>query len=494
MKFGKGFGLITFTALLLALLIFSISITPQYISDTDASTYVIVPMLMLPIFAIFMFKNSEKSVPKVDTQSIVIGTILFTLFIILILDTRASLGPLFFSYRMDMLLLPIAIVALATLVFGLKNLDRFAWIAIYALSASPLLLLPIINTNLNFASVNSLGIYYATRTFFQGMTFVSPITLAYNGYQVSVGNSCIGVGALIALVLFMLPIAYFLDGSRRKKALWILSGLGLMLLLNFIRMLVITVAWFAYGPNQNILDIHAVVGQVIFYFVIIVMIITAGRYKLTYPKIRLGRKRHNYSTAAVAIAVFFSIIYLLISASYSNSQIVSLTSISQNATLNWRSVNLIYSSFLNYQGITYSTIGYGNRSVAINLINSSNKNEQMVALFGQNSTGLPKIFNYGVGTRNWKEYMDGGRIAYLYQFNTTPNTFVYYSSVVYPQGQNNYLFEMYIVNQDYTSSGSSCLSAYDIFYDTIANMAEFNPNAFNFGIDKGYCTVSRVVK
>ncbi len=494
MRVGKGFGLIAFTALLLVLLIFSISITQQYVSDIDASTYVIVPMLMLPIFAVFMFKHSDRIVPKVDAKSIVLGTVLFAVFIIMILDLRAYLGPLFFSYRMDMLLLPIAIAALATLIFGSDNLDRFVWIAIYALAASPLLLLPVINMNLNFASANSLAIYYSAKVFFNGVTFISPITVAYNGHQISIGNSCIGIGALIALVLLLLPIAYFLDGSNRKKLLWVLSGFLLLVLLNFIRMLAITFAWFKYGPNQSILDVHAVVGQIIFYAVVLVMIFVAGKYGLSYPKIGLGRRRRSYNAAAISIAVIFSVLYLFISASYSGSTPISITSISQNASLNWKSAGVLYSTYLTYPGVAYSTLGAGNRSAAIVLVNSSGNRNRIIAVFGQNGTGFLNNLNYSYALAGWKEYINRGSIAYLYQFNTNPKTLVYYSSIVYPQGQDNYLFGMYIVKTGYSGNNSSCLSAYDVFYDDVANIAELNPNAFNLAMDNGYCSISGVVR
>ena len=442
MKIGKGFGLITFTALLIVLLIFSISITQSYVSDTDASTYVIVPMLMLPIFAVFMLKNSERMVPRVDNRSVVLGTVLFLIFIAMILDLRAYLGPLFFSYRINTLLLPVAIAALATLIFGIKNLGKFAWIAVYALFASPLILIPVINMNLNFASVNSLLIYYSTAALFHGLTFVSPITLAYGGNQISIGNSCIGIGALIALVFFMLPIAYFLKGGLGKKLLWILSGFLLMLFLNFMRMLLITVAWFTYGPSQSILNVHAIAGQIIFYGIILLMIILVGKYGLSYPKIGLGKKRLNYSSIGITTAIILSILYFLISMSYSGSSQVSLNSIAQNATFNWRSISTIYSSYLSYNGTSSSVLGSGNRSVAIAMGNQSNISA--VAIFGQNGTAMSRL-DSNRSLVGWKEYLHEGNIAYLYEFDTVPNISIYYSSVVYPQGQGRLHFGMYVV-------------------------------------------------
>lgn len=493
MRSGKSFGLVAFTALLIAILAFSISITQTYVSDTDASTYVIVPMLMLPIFAVFMLKESDNIVPKAGNKDIILGTVLFVLFMVMALDARAYLGPLFFSYRMDMLLLPIAIAALASLIFGAGNLGRFAWIAIYALTASPLMLLPAISMNLGFASLNSLAIYYAASPFLHGMGFVAPITVSYAGYLVSIGNSCIGIGALIALVLFMIPIAYFLEGRTLRKLLWVLSGLLLMLVLNFLRMLAITVAWFAYGPNQGVLNIHAVIGEAIFYAVILVMILMAGRYGLSYPRLGLGKKRYEYSALGISLAVLFSLLYLLVSASYQSAAIVPIGSIGSGAVLNWDSASAFSGAYLRYNGSAYSALGTGNRSIEIAIANSSTA-PGIVAVFGQNNTLMGRLLDHNSSLVSWKEYLDAGSVAYLYRFGNGTGTNLYYSSIIYSQGQMNYPFWMYIVSPGGYAVNGSCISAYDLFYNTLSNLAALNPGAFSRGLDGSYCSVSRMIR
>ena len=102
-------------------------------------------MLMIPLFALFMMK--ENIAPKTDMRSLALGAILFLLFIVLGQYFRNYLSYLFFSYRIDMLLFPIAIFSLAALLFGSGNLKKFSFLAIYALFASPLLLLPVIGLN-----------------------------------------------------------------------------------------------------------------------------------------------------------------------------------------------------------------------------------------------------------------------------------------------------------------------------------------------------------
>ncbi len=494
MKFGRGFGLVAFTVMLAALLFFSISLTQSYVSDSDASSYVIVPMLMLPLLAVFMFKHSESIAPDVDAQSLVAGAILFTLFIWSVLALGAYLGPLFMSYRMDMLLMPLAIASLALLIFGRSNLKWFGPIAAYALFASPLLLLPFVNMNLAFASLNSAAIYHIAGLFFHGISFQQPVTLAYDGYQISIGNSCIGIGAIIALALLLAPIAYFTEGRPGHKLLWVGSGIALMLALNFLRMLVITVAWFAYGPNQSLLGFHALAGEMIFYLIVIVMLVVAGRYGLSYPRIGLGSKSREYSGKGIALALAFTLAGIFVSAGYASVQMVPITSLGSNVTLNQAAIGSFYNNYLNYKGASYGLLSTDNKSAEIGLANISNTTNA-VAIFGQNSTFEGAVLAENSSVRTWKEYASANGISYLYVLGTSPMSLLYYSRIIYPQGLRNYPFSLYIVEPEYSGPGNgSCQSAYEKVYGTLLNLASLNPGVFNSSLDGYYCALKGLVR
>ena len=72
-EMGRGFGLYLFTALLILVIVCSILISQFYISDSDASTYVIMPLLMLPLFALFMLKEKDALRPDVHRRDIALG-------------------------------------------------------------------------------------------------------------------------------------------------------------------------------------------------------------------------------------------------------------------------------------------------------------------------------------------------------------------------------------------------------------------------------------
>ena len=407
---GKTAGVVLFAILTFAIIICSLGITQGYISDTNASTYVIVPMIMLPVFAVFMLKE-KKIVPNVDANSVVFGIVLFALFIALELNALGYLGAEFFAYRIDMLLVPIGLIAIASMIFGLENLDKFAWIAIYALFASPVLLMPIINLNLSFASANSIAIFQLLKPVFSGMTFVGPITVYLNGHGVSIGNTCIGIGALIGLAMFLLPVAYFMDGKPRDKLVWVLSAVGLMLLLNFLRMLIITVSWFAYGPSSVILAVHSVVGQLIFYAVIIIMLLLHGKYVLSYPEIGIGKEKYDYNGRAIFVAAAFSILYLFLSLNYLNASQQALASIPQTATFSKSSIISLYGSYVSaaYNDSTaLSALGAGNRSIGLTLQNATANGMPILIIFAMPGSGGESgmVFNSSVSWNIAMEFAD----------------------------------------------------------------------------------------
>lgn len=133
-KYGRNIAMAVFLAAIVIVLATSFFVTPLTISDSDPSTYVIVPLLMLPLFALFTIKTNP--IPKVSRKDIAVGSALFALYIIITLALRFTLSFEFISYRIDLLLLPIAIAALAALTFGLENVPKFKGVLLYALLAS----------------------------------------------------------------------------------------------------------------------------------------------------------------------------------------------------------------------------------------------------------------------------------------------------------------------------------------------------------------------
>ncbi len=342
MKYDRNRAIAVLVLCVILLLATSFYITPSGISDTDPSTYVVVPILMLPLLILFTFKSEIKR--DVRKRDITIGALMFATFIALALFLRIYFSFYFISFRVDLLLIPLAIAALASLLFGVLSVNKFRGAMIYSMLASPAVLYPLFRVSGAFAQANTVIVYDIIRLFISGVQYSAPITIAANGYSIGIGQACVSVGIFIALAFFLIPIAYLYEGKAERKALWVASGIVIMLVLNLIRMASISLVWLAYGPNQTALFVHTFIGVILFYVVIALMILTSKFYGLGIGKASKKavkkKKISDMEVAGIALAVAFSIIYLYLTLNYSSAMNISATVVSQRTHFNFTNVQV----------------------------------------------------------------------------------------------------------------------------------------------------------
>ncbi len=336
MRYNRKIAGLLLAVAVVLLLATSLYITPATVSDTDPSTYVIAPTLMLPLFILFSLKSSPN--PVLSKRSTAIGVAAFASFVVLIVLTRLYFTLFFISFRVDMLLMPLAIVALVSLLFGTENLARFRGVMIYALLASPLVLYPLLAQFNAFTQFNSGLVYLMLKPFVQGVQYSAPITISANGYSIGIGQACVSIGIFISLALFLIPVAYFYDGEDKKKAMWVVSGVALLFVLNIARMLGISLFWLAYGPNSTALLIHKFIGVLLFYISIVVLILVAGFYGMRVKKLQRHREKRaarNANPLPVAAAFLFCALYVLLTLNYSTALAVSPLALRSSIQFNY---------------------------------------------------------------------------------------------------------------------------------------------------------------
>lgn len=288
--------------------------TSQNIDDSIPSSYVIVPILMLPILAVFSFKGGIAAYPS--KKSIAIGALIALAAIALTYLFEVLLGALFFQFRLDMLVFPIIIIAFAVILFGARSLSKFQTLAIYALFASPLVFVYLLGANSAFAQINTVFVFVVLHAFLPQATYSAPFTINAGAYSIGIGSACAGIAVFIAIVLFLFPVAHLLDGKNSDKARWLAAGFGLLLVFNFLRMASIAGVWIAYGPMASVSFVHGFAGILLFYAAIVIMILIAGRFGLAFPRpaktaasaVRTGSTAYlSYATV-----IILSLLYLLI--------------------------------------------------------------------------------------------------------------------------------------------------------------------------------------
>ena len=287
----RALGILALLAGFLLAAINSISITSLSVSDSDPSTYIIVVMLMLLVAIVLSIKYAPE--PKLKKSSVAIGLALLTIYVLAISYARGAMSFLFISYRIDALLFPIIIAPLIILIFGIKGLKRMKFLVIYSIFASPLLLLPTFQISSPFTAFNAYVVFDTLKAIGIPVLKSNLTIIAPSSAQISIAQTCADIGAFIALIMFLLPIAYFYSGKITSKIKWIVSGVALMLLLNVLRMFSIAIVWAYYGIGAAVGTIHLFIGEVLFDIAIVVMILISGRYGLTIHASTIKHKRNT---------------------------------------------------------------------------------------------------------------------------------------------------------------------------------------------------------
>ena len=157
-KYGMNVGIAVFFVAVLVLLVIIVLTTPFSISDTDPSSYMIVPLLMIPLFVLFSAKTRPE--PHVGERDLAAGSAMFAAFVLVSLSRevllvfllRRASGSTCSSCRLRSLRWRCSL-------FGIDNLSNFRGVMLYSLFASPAVLFPIINSYGAFTSVNTLIVY-----------------------------------------------------------------------------------------------------------------------------------------------------------------------------------------------------------------------------------------------------------------------------------------------------------------------------------------------
>ncbi|MCL5419450.1 MAG: exosortase/archaeosortase family protein [Candidatus Marsarchaeota archaeon] len=503
MFYDKRKGIVIFTILVTVALLNSFFITPLTISDSDFSTYIIVPLMLLPLLALFTLK--ERIIPDVRKRDLLTGAAVFALLVLITIYLRVNLSYLFTSLHIDMLLFPMMIAALAIPLFGVRNISRFKVLSVYALFASPVVLLWLSSVNSGFVIGNTLVIYGIVGHIFHNVGYTAPITITANSYSVGIGSTCVGIGVLVGIVMFLVPVAYLYDGRLSRKALWVASGFALVLGLNILRMLGIAIAWFAYGPSNAILTIHLFAGVLLFYLSIIIMLLLSGRFGLRFPaegkggkaRIRMG----GVYKAGIALAIAFTIIYFMLSSDYPSVSIISPLVLYNQVGFNASNINPVSGAAVNQSGLGEVAIQNNEENnLYIELTNSTfNASAPIAMLVMPKSSGETAALLRNSTLLGSMTFLgNAGNVQTVYMVASAGRSLLLYAETipyVFPNGTSTVASIYAVLPANRTSSGIRCYQSYDVPYTALINA--LNPDAYNATANSriigAYCIVRRLV-
>ncbi|HIH50183.1 MAG: exosortase/archaeosortase family protein [Candidatus Micrarchaeaceae archaeon] len=379
---GKFLGIIAIFLSFLIASAYSLSITNPSILDTDPATYVIVVMLMLFLFILFSAKEDLEF--KFSWRNIIYGLAVFGIYVVLLASLRVALSFSFLSYRIDALLFPVLLISLILPVFGARGVRKLLPVVVYSIFASPLLLMPLLGLNNAFANLNATFVYGFVKVLGVPVSKAGVRIFAGAGSSIAISTTCVSIGTFIALFMFLLPLAYLYDGRLGRKALWLVSGVALILLFNILRMLTVVLIWVYYGIGSAANTFHVFAGQFLFYLAIILMLLVSGKYAFGLDRLgkdtrkdlaRFYMTKRNGIYTTVALLMVLALVSLFLASGYGRQlyappALFGNESQLNNLMLNERVISSLHSSGDNVTELGDTPVGYifalSNNAVNVN--------------------------------------------------------------------------------------------------------------------------------
>ena len=365
----------------------SILATSPLIKDSDPASYIIVVMLMVPVLVLFSAKENLSLDRRLS--SIICGLVLLLVIVLLISVLRGYLSFAFYSFRIDALLFPLVLAAVALPLFGFGGLKKLKALLIYSVFASPLLFYFLINNQNLFVNWNANIVYGLLKAL--GLPLVrNGVTFTALAGNISIASTCAALGIFIAMFLFLVPVAYLYNGRKSRKVAWLIVALVLFLLLNILRMTSIGLIWSYYGVNSALSVYHTFIGQFLFYITIAVMLLVAGRFGLSLEQISLKTAftqplvdLRSIPWANVIAALAIALLMALFTAPYLTLSGPSLATFSRSLPANSTQIYLLEAKSLGSSGYVIDGLGiYSNQSYFAMNSNSIGENNGTIYAIG----------------------------------------------------------------------------------------------------------------
>ncbi|MCW2573069.1 MAG: Exosortase/archaeosortase family protein [Frankiales bacterium] len=210
--------------------------------------------------------------------------------VLIVTALPARMSSLFWVWRVDLLSMPFFVAAVVTLIFGVRALWRLRVAIGFLLLAWPLPYTAFLSRWLDgFTGLTISALKISLQHWHVGAPAPgsdgSLFALTHGGKQfvLSVASSCSGVNGVVGFLLVGVAFTSLVRGRRPLKLLWLASGIGLIWLLNVLRLLIIFWAGSTYGERFAIDGLHPVIGLVLFCAGIAVMALTMPLFRLTVP-------------------------------------------------------------------------------------------------------------------------------------------------------------------------------------------------------------------
>lgn len=218
----------------------------------------------------------------------IIGLEFIALATVVLLLPPLSLDTRYWLYRIDLLSLPLFVAGLVSVLWGVRRLWALRVPIVFLLLAWPLPYTPLVTdwtdtfTEATAAALGAIATVLPVAQPAPGDGLVFYIGEGPSAFAVSVGSVCAGVNSLVGFVLIGTALIYIVRGSKIRRALWLLTGLTIVWLLNIVRIEAIFVVGSLYGRQAALDVLHPVAGLIFFNVGIGVMLLAVPWFGLRF--------------------------------------------------------------------------------------------------------------------------------------------------------------------------------------------------------------------
>lgn len=290
--------------------------------DTPLAHLALVPLIALLLAA--MNRRPSNEPPIHDRQlDWILGVPLLVGPLMMNLLLPARLSSMFWVWRIDLLSLPFFVAGVVALLFGVRTLWRIRAAVLFLFLAWPYPYNQVLDRWLGeFTKLTIHGLKVALGP----MPLAAPlpggdgslftIKNGANDIKMSVASACSGANGVVGFFIVGLAFLLVVEGSKKRKALWLGVGALLVWALNIVRIMVIFGAARAWGERVALDGFHPVIGLVVFNLAIVAMLLLMRPFGLrlrTRPTSTTPRRPNRPKPRAaygsvVAIALVISVL------------------------------------------------------------------------------------------------------------------------------------------------------------------------------------------
>jgi exosortase/archaeosortase family protein len=141
--------------------------------------------------------------------------------------------------------------------------------------------------------------------------------------QMSVASACSGANGMVGFLLVAGAFLLVVQGTRVRKATWLLTGAALVWLLNILRILVIFWAARRWGESVAIDGFHPYMGLVVFNIGVLIMVVLMRPFRLTFriPHTEQADPRSSHAAARSSMPALACVSLLALGVSVYNSDL-----------------------------------------------------------------------------------------------------------------------------------------------------------------------------